>query len=225
MPTKLHKSLYNKTDERVITELLRFLNKIASKKSDPRLIEAEDKWWRAHKTFLDPRENAVVLVEILNMLKPGLWRERRPLGKLLVRDMNREIKKCLVFPRIKTTDGREWDVFWAAPPGASRKVRAYREMLPKILYLHVRGLLSAVRQCKSFVCGEWFFAEHRKKRFHSELCRSRDHYANLSPQAKAHRRKLMRNKMRKRRAKEMAERRALEKERSERALRQAKELN
>ena len=214
------KSLYNKTDERVITELLRLLNKVASKDRELRRIKDHDKWLKADRAFqkADPRTKVVLLVEVLNELKPRLKREMPPFFNSELRGINGDMKKCLVFPQIKTRGGREWDVLWASPPGASPAVRAYREMVPKILSLHVRGLLSAVRECESYVCGEWFFAEHGKKKFHSELCRSRDHYANLTPQAKAHRRKLMRNKMRTIRAKKMREYRALEKKRSERAL-------
>ncbi len=219
----MYKSLYNKTDERVIKELLRLLNKAASIERGLRRIKDRDKGWRAYVAFLetDPLAKVEMLVKVLNVLKPGLERETHPIGRVWLREINTEMKKCLLFPQIKIGDDREWDVFWATAPGASQKVRTWSEMVPKILDLHVRGLLSAVRECKSIVCGEWFFAEHGKQRFHSDLCRSRAHYANLSPKAKAHRRKLMRNKMRKIRAKKMADYRALEKERSERALQRA----
>ena len=225
----MNKSLYNKTDERVITELLRFLNKGASKVRALRRIEDGDEWWRRQKALMatDSHTNAVVLVDVLNSLTPEQERWSPFVGRSWWRNIiNTEmLKKCLVFPQITIRNGREWDVAWAAAPDTPPTLRTFREVVPKILFLHVRGLLSRMRQCRSTVCEKWFFAEHGKTRFHSELCRSRAHYANLSPQAKAHRRKLMRDKMRERRAMKMREYRALEKKRSERALRLAMGLN
>jgi hypothetical protein len=223
MPTKINKSLYTESDDRTIAALLRWLNIGAGK--EKRLISSmKERGFEAVRTAMgdlaenDPHVRAALLVMNLNLIDAeGLPRD---VGKLVLRRINAELTECLIFPQVKGVDKKKRRaVFWSSLSARSDEKRKHQAMMIAIISLHERNVLSAVRQC---VCGQWFHAAHGKRRFHTDLCRSRAHYANLSPRAKAHRRKLMRNKMRKIRAAKMREYRALEKERNARALRQAK---
>jgi hypothetical protein len=226
MPTKINKSLYTESDDRTVTAVLRWLNIGAEK--EKRLIRTiEERGEDVESTATvaamadlaqnDPHVRAAMLVMNLNLIDAvGLPRD---LGELNLRRVNAELTECLIFPQVKGGGKKKRVVFWSSSSACSEEKREHQAMMIAIISLHERNVLSAVRQC---VCGQWFYAAHGKRRFHTDLCRSRAHYANLSPRAKAHRRKLMRNKMRKIRAAKMREYRALEKERNARALRQAK---
>jgi hypothetical protein len=218
-------SSYTKTDERAIRKALVWLNTAARKQSrviritnargDVEVGEALAILWRN-----DPRLNIEPLVINLNNLVAAEPRRFRKYQRWALAKVNEQLKECQMFPQIKGMGGQKPVVFWFSSGRCDEKTREYQAMMLAVISLHERGLLSAVRQC---VCGRWFHAAHGKRQFHTALCRSRAHYANLSPQAKARRRKLMRNRMRKMRAEKMREYRALEKEKSERALRRAKE--
>jgi hypothetical protein len=209
--------LYYKIDEQMITKVLRWLNKAAAK--DRRLFAIKDKYKlrRALQALFrtDYYMRVAPLIRRLNYVDHGQG-EDEIRGQVLGR-ANNEIRECLVFPQIRTLGDGERAVFFGAAPGGSGKVRAYREIVSKILYLYSRGLLSSVRECAFVKCGQWFHATHGKSRFHSNRCRNRAHYANLPPKSKAHRRKEGREYMRKYRADE--------KEKTERELQRAKERN
>jgi hypothetical protein len=225
--------LYYTIDEPMIPEMLRWLNKAAAKERRLLAIKDNDERWRAAQILAktDPLTTVGELVNLLNFADRNSGREARDIATMVSRRVNKEMRECLVFPQIRILgDGerargraRKAVLVLGAAPGGSRKVRAYREIVSKILYLYVRGHLSRVRQCEfrgsaSFVwCGKWFYAKHGKSRFHSDRCRNRAHYANLPPKSKKHRREKGRKYMRKYRADE--------KEKTERELQRAKERN
>jgi hypothetical protein len=186
----MHKSLYYKTDVEQIAQVLRWLNEASAKERRLRPILSKDqpKWFRAmdalHRS--DPRMKVETLVDELNHRQelqrgPRRW---RGIGKALLEQINNDLMKCWMFPQLKELSRRTDRVVWSAVPEVhGKKERAYREMVSVILSLDPQ-LLSGVRRCQ---CGEWFHAAHGKRKFHSDLCRNRMHYANLSPRSKAHR--------------------------------------
>jgi hypothetical protein len=222
MRRKRNKSLYTQSDKRTIAELLRWLNKAASQLRELYRIKDGYKRGKAWAPFVksDPRLKIIFLVSTLNFTDRMSGKVPRKYLVSSLASTNEELKDCEMFPQIRGLGQRKRVVYWSCDPRVlNKKLRAYYTMIPAVLSLHERGLLSAVRDCKSAACMTWFFARHGKSRFHANRCKSAHHFAKLSPEAKARRAE----ELKKRRARKMGEYRALERERGERALQRAKE--
>jgi hypothetical protein len=190
----MRKSLYYKIDRQIVTQVLRWLNGPSARSRGIGSSNGAEKWATTLKYLseTDPHLTIEDLVESLNFVdRSSEWlprQKRRQFGSWI----NKSLESCLVFPQIRSLGDRKRAVFFSSRPSTSRKIRAYRETISKVLYLHVRGLLSTVRKCSFARCGKWFHAMHGKSLYHSNRCRNRDHYANLPPKSKERRRELAR---------------------------------
>jgi len=153
----------------------------------------------------DHRARVEDLVGSLNGAERNTRSRPREFDQFFLDSVNKLLSTCRIFPQIRAPGKRKRVVFWSAVAGVSNeKELAYRTAVPKILSLYERGLLSSLRQCDYAPCLVWFHAANRKRKFHSDRCRNRAHYAHLSPKSKAQRRAEGRKYMKKYRARERA---------------------
>jgi hypothetical protein len=206
--TKRGKSLYYATDKQMIAQVLRWLNSAAAKERPLPSIKDEHDLWKAMNDLAEPDTGMLVeaLIVSLNFVDRSASRQgQRRLGQMWLRVVNQGLRECRMFPQIKALGRRKRIVSWSGAPGAyGEDRRAYYAIVPAILSLHERGLLSAVRQCGFVECSVWFHAKHGKSIFHSHRCRNRAHYANLPPKKKGHRKAAARKYMVGYRARERA---------------------
>jgi hypothetical protein len=198
--------LHTISDKRTITRLLSWLNRASARFRKTKAKDVRE-WSKAisHLYRTDPRVNMFGLVLQLNEVRRWYGRTPRRYGPILLRAANQELRMCRLFPQVRAPGKRARVVHWSAAPGTSRAKRAYLAMVPAILSLHERGILSSVRACAYAECGEWFYADPAerlgKARFHSTRCRGNAHYAALSDEEKQ-RRSEYEAKRRKRKRKE-----------------------
>lgn len=216
----IEQSLVNKSYARELSKLVTWLNAPRVQEVDARYgdVAADIKIAALRSSIV--REMIEPLIELLNDMRR--WSQCGPLkysekkaferikrsGRRVRRRMNpktwrlalsianRQIENCLVFPQITQPTKTGWNIRWLPDPKATEDQRFMTAAMQQVLSLAEQNVLSRVRQCAHEPCGRWFDGRNPKKEFHTEKCRNRTYYADLTPATIRKKRKYMKRKMR-----------------------------